>query len=96
MEDTWSYHRAKTYDKTGRRWHFVTHNFFPAAGEDEPREYYFRDDEGTEFGVLRFDSIKDNPYRDFAAIKAKIMLNAPFRRSLLDDSTRSVWRKHWK
>lgn len=96
MEDTWSYHRTKTYDKTGRRWHFVTHNFFPAKGEDEPREYYFRDDDATEYGVLKFEKMQDNPYRDFAAIKQKIMNNIPFRRALVDDETRGIWRKPWK
>lgn len=67
-----------------------------AKGQDEPREIYFRDDAQTEFGVLRFEKLQDNPYRDFAAITYKIMNNKPFRCSLLDSETASVWTKSWK
>jgi hypothetical protein len=77
------------------RWHFVTRYFEVADGEDEPRELYFRNDDRTEFGMLRFDRIKDNPYRDWEAVMTKIIGNLPFRRSLLDEETRSVWKKKW-
>ena len=67
-----------------------------AKGEDEPREIYFRDDAETTFGMLRFERLKDNPYRDFNAITNKIMNTKPFRTSLLDNETASVWSKGWK
>ena len=96
VEDQWSYKRAKTYDKLGGRWHFVVRTFVVKPGEDEPREIYFRNDEKTEYGMLRFDRIKDDPYRDFDAITYKIMNNRPFRNSLLDDETATEWSKGWK
>ncbi|MEO7674333.1 MAG: hypothetical protein ABIU09_09690 [Pyrinomonadaceae bacterium] len=94
--DNWSYHKAKSFDRNGRRWHFATHYFFAAAGDDEAREFYFRDDDNTEFGVLRFERLQDNPYRDWAAIANKIMNTSPFRKALLNDATRSIWKKNWK
>ena len=96
MQESWSYHRTKTFDQVGGRWHFATKYFAAAKGEDEPREIYFRNDDSTEFGMLRFERQKDNPYRDFHAIVTKIMNNAPFRRSLHDDKTARIWRKNWK
>lgn len=96
MRDSWSYKRAKTYDRQRTRWHFVVRSFEVAKGEDEPREIYFRDDEQTTFGMLRFESVKNIPYRDFAAITNKIMNNKPFRTSLIDAETASVWSKGWK
>ena len=71
-------------------------SFEVAKGEDEPREIYFRDDAETTFGMLRFEQLKDNPYRDFDAITNKIMNNKPFRMSLVDDETASAWSKGWK
>ncbi len=96
IQDSWSYKRAKTYDRQRTRWHFVVRSFEVAKGEDEPREIYFRDDAETTFGMLRFERLKDNPYRDFDAITNKIMNNKPFRTSLLDNETASVWSKGWK
>lgn len=92
----WSYDRVKRIDRNGGRWHFVTHYLFADVREDEPREIYFRNDQKTEFGMLRFERIKDNPYRDYSTIVNKIMNNAPFRRALLDNETATVWKKNWK
>lgn len=78
------------------RWHFVTRYFHVAEGKDEPRELYFRNDEATEFGMLRFEKLQDNPYRDWDAIVTKILNNIPFRRSLLNEETAVVWKKNWK
>ncbi len=94
--DSWSYKRTKTYDRQRVRWHFVVRSFEVEEGEDEPREIYFRDDAGTTFGLLRFERLKDIPYRDFDAITNKIMNNKPFRTSLLDAETAAVWSKGWK
>ena len=96
MQESWSYHRKKTFDRLGVRWHFATRYFTVAEGQDEPREVYFRNDNSTEFGMLRFERLKDNPYRDWPTVFNKIMNNAPFRRSLLDETTASVWTKKWK
>lgn len=96
MKDEWTYHRAKLYDKQRVRWHFVTRYFHVEDGEDEPREVYFRNDHETEFGMIRFDKVKTFPYRDWDFLKNKILINIPFRQSLLDDETRSVWKKNWK
>ncbi len=96
MRDEWTYHRARKYDKSRVRWHFVTRYFELPDGADEPRELYFRNDDETEFGMIRFDRIKDNPYRDWEFLMTKILNNIPFRRSLLDEETRSVWKKNWK
>lgn len=96
MKDDWTYHRTKKYDRNHVRWHFVTRYFHVEEGEDEPREIYFRNDDSTEFGMLRFERLKDNPYRDFHAVVTKIMNNAPFRRSLQDNKTAHIWRKNWK
>ena len=96
MQDEWTYHRAKKFDRHKVRWHFVTRYFYVAEGQDEPRELYFRNDDATEFGMLRFEKLQDNPYRDWDAIVTKILNNVPFRRSLLAQETASVWRKNWK
>lgn len=96
MQESWSYHRTKTVDRLGGRWHFATKYFSAGKVGDEPREIYFRNDDSTEFGMLRFERLKDNPYRDFHAIVTKIMNNVPFRRSLLNENTARVWKKSWK
>jgi hypothetical protein len=96
MRDDWTYHRAKKFDKHRVRWHFVTRYFHVTEGQDAPRELYFRNDDATEFGMLRFEKLQDNPYRDWDAIVTKILNNVPFRRSLLDEDTASVWKKNWK
>lgn len=96
MQDEWTYHRAKKFDRHRVRWHFVTRYFYAAEGQDEPRELYFRNDDATEFGMLRFEKLQDNPYRDWDAIVTKILNNVPFRRSLLDEETAAVWKKNWK
>ncbi len=96
MRDDWSYHRDKRYDRDKVRWHFATRYFEVADGADEPRELYFRNDDETEFGMVRFERMKDFPYRDWQFLMTKILNNIPFRRSLLDQATRSVWKKNWK
>ena len=96
MDDHWSYQRGKTYDKQGVRWHFVYRFFEVSPGEDEPREIYFRNDDKTEYGMLRFERLKDNPYRDFETIINKIMNNRPFRMPLIDMDTAREWSKGWK
>jgi hypothetical protein len=63
---------------------------------DRPYELYFRSDDRSQFGLLRFERAKDNPYRDHEAAVTKIMNNASFRRSLLASETSSIWRRNWK
>ena len=41
--------------------------------EERPFELYFRDDDRTQFGLLRFDRRKDNPYRNYDTMVTKIM-----------------------
>jgi hypothetical protein len=96
MGEMWSYDKVKRLDNKGQRWHFVSRYFFIEGVEDTPYELYFRNDERTECGLLRFERSKDNPYRDYVAVVTKIMNNARFRESLLDPETKDVWNKSWK
>lgn len=94
----WSYEKQKRFDKRGNRWHFVYHHE-AAKGvpyEERPFELYFRSDDRTVFGVLRFERRKDNPYRNYEAMVNKIMNNEEFRKSLLAPETEEVWNKNWK
>src|SRR5262245_27609572 len=96
--ETWSYERKHRRDQSGERWHFArrsTHD--PSIPyEDRPYELYFRNDDRTEFGLLRFARLKDNPYRDYEMVVMKIMNDRDFRRTLLAPETASVWLKSWK
>jgi len=96
MSETWSYDKVRRFDGNGKRWHFVSVTRFPAGANSHEYEVYFRDDERTEFGLLRFERFADNPYRDLDAIAAKIMNNAEFRGTLLNPETEDVWLKSWK
>ena len=88
-----SYDPKRHQDRAGRRWHFMRHRFFDDREPDErPFALFFRDDERTEFGVLRFERAKDNPYRSYEVMIRKIMNDEEFRASLLDKSTKRVWR----
>ena len=92
------YDRKKRMDRSWRRWHFVYHDLGdPALPYDEQSyELLFRNDERTQFGRIRFERRKDNPYRDYEALVAKILKDGEFRRSLLDPSSKKLWRKSWK
>jgi len=59
---------------------------------EQPYALYFRDDERTVFGVLRFERSKDNPYSSFATVTRKIMDDAEFRESLIDEGSKKVWK----
>ncbi len=94
----WSYEKAKRVNKQGERWHFVRRHFIDPTKdpESEPYELYFRNDAKTDFGLLRFEKSKDNPYRNHEAVVSKIISNEPFRRGLLNNSTADIWKKNWK
>jgi hypothetical protein len=92
----WSYDKVRRVGHDGRRWHFVIRMMFTGDPDDEPREYYFRDDERSEFGMIRFDRVKGFPYRDYESLASKIMNNSEFRSKHLDAETKSVWSKNWK
>jgi hypothetical protein len=96
IRDEWTYHRTKLYDKQRMRWHFVTRYFHVEDGEIEPRELYFRNDDETVFGMIRFENIKTFPYRDWNFLKNKLLTNSAFRQPLIDDETRSVWKYKWR
>lgn len=98
MNDTWSYDKDKRFDKKGKRWHFVYRsiNDTDTAYEERPSEVYFRDDDRTVFGLLRFEKRKDNPYRDYLTVITKIMNNDVFRQTLLNPDTEQIWQKGWK
>lgn len=93
MSDFWSYEKQKRFDSKGRRWHFVRRYFF---SNNAPFELYFRNDARTEFGVLRFENAKDNPYRNYEVIVNKLMNNEEFRKTLLAPETEKIWSKNWK
>jgi hypothetical protein len=96
--EMWSYERKRRRDKTGMRWHFVSRSIIDpdVPYQERPFELYFRNDDRTEFGPLRFEKRKDNPARNYEALVFKIMNNAEFRRSVLDPDTKNVWRRSWK
>ena len=91
--ETWSYLSKKFYDRRGGRWHFMfPHRFLSGIKPDEqPYALFFRDDERTVFGVLRFERIKDNPYASLDAVTRKIMNDTEFRVTLLDDDAKKNW-----
>jgi hypothetical protein len=92
----WFYDRSKRFDKHRVRWHFVRHEIPAGPDGKEPFEIYFRNDDETEFGMVAFKDEKEFPYRDFTALFNKIMNTVPFRNSLLDPATASIWRKKWR
>lgn len=94
----WSYEKQKRFDNKGKRWHFVYHDLDDSDTpyEEQPIEIYFRDDERTAFGVLRFERRKDNSYRNYEMVVNKIMKDADFRKSLLAPETEGVWNRNWK
>jgi len=98
MSEMWSYHKTKYFDDKGKRWHFVNRYFGGTETdfENQPFELYFRDDERTEFGLLRFEKRKDNPYRNFEMLTNKIMNNEKFRKSLLNPELEEVRNRNWK
>ena len=63
------------------------------APEEQPYALYFRDGERTVFGALRYERVKDNPYRSLATIARKIMEDERFRAGLRDDASEKVWRE---
>ena len=97
MKEFWSNDKTRHTDRRGKRWHFVQRYIFETSTPcEDPYELYFRNDDGSEYGVLRFERRKDNPYRDYNLVVTKIMNNRTFRRTLLDPETKAVWRKNWK
>src|ERR1044071_5254849 len=98
MSEAWSYDKAKRLDNKGKRWHFVRRYLWGEKGssENQPFELYFRDDERTEFGLLRFERQEDNPYRDYDTMINKIMNDVEFRKTLLDPGTKGFWNRNWK
>jgi len=99
MEGFGSYEKQRRYDKQGQRWHFVKRYLLgddAEPDEEQAYELYFRNDDRTEFGLLRFEHRRDNPYRDHAMIVNKIMNDVEFRRTLLDAETEEVWLNSWK
>ena len=98
MGEMWSYDKARRLDRKGKLWHFVSRYFHGTDVDfgNQPYELYFRDDERTEFGLLRFEKRKDNPYRNYEILVNKIMNNDEFRKSLLDAETKDVWNRNWK
>jgi len=92
--EIWSYQPKKFHDKKGGRWHFMFHHrwFDDRAPGEQPYALYFRDDERTIFGVLRYERAKDNPYRSLATVTRKIMDDSKFRATLLDEASKKVWR----
>lgn len=80
------------------RWHFVSRYFLGGDTDfgEQPYELYFRNDERTEFGLVRFERRKDNPYRDYETLVNKIINNIEFRKTLLKPDTEDIWNRNWK
>jgi hypothetical protein len=98
MKQMWTYDKDKRFDQKGDRWHFVRCDFYDTdvAYEDRSVEIYFRSDDRSTFGVLRFERQKDIPYRNYEVMINKIMNDVPFRESLLVPETKSIWNRNWK
>ncbi len=98
MKEMWTYDKKARFDKKGGRWYFVRRDFYDAdiPYEDRPVELYFRDDEGNQFGLLRFERQKDIPFRNYLVMINKIMNDQNFRLELLAPETKRVWNKNWK
>jgi hypothetical protein len=98
MKEHWSYDKAKRMSKNKTRYHFVMCNYLDEniSYDDTPYELYFRNDKNTEYGLLRFEKKKDNPYKNYEVVINKIMNNDDFRKSLIDNETASIWLKNWK
>lgn len=94
----WHYDKQKRLDKKGNRWHFVHHDWdgLKIPYNEQPDEYYFRDDARTVFGVLRFGRRKDNSFRSYEVMINKIMNDEAFRKTLIAPETKGVWKKNWK
>jgi len=92
--ETWSLHQKKFYDCNGGRWYFLFHHLYLTDREPEEQPYalYFRNEERTVFGVLRFEHSRDNPYISFATVARKIMEDTEFRSSLVDEGSEKVWK----
>ena len=92
--ETWSSHTKKFHDRNGSRWYFMFHHQYieDRAPDEQPYALYFRNDERTVFGVLRFERSKDNPYPSFAAVARKIMDDDAFRESLIGEGSKKVWK----
>jgi hypothetical protein len=98
MKEMWTYDKHKRFDNTGRRWHFVRHDFYGTKipYEDRPVEVYFRDDDRVTFGVLRFPRQKDIPFRNYEVMIKKVMNDNEFRTTLIDLETKRIWNRNWK
>lgn len=98
MKILWSYDKNIYHDKKGERWHFVTTSMFIDGVDysETPYELYFRNDSRTEFGLLRYEKKKDNPYRNYEMIINKILKNSEFRTSLINPDTQEIWKSNWK
>jgi len=92
--EIWSLQTKKFYDKKGARWYFMFHHcyLFERASGEQPYALHFRNDERTIFGVLRFERSKDNPYSSLATVARKIMNNAEFQASLIDEGSKKAWK----
>jgi hypothetical protein len=98
MSEMWSYQKARSFDDKGNRWHFVTRHILELEipFDEQPYEVYFRNNERTEFGLLRFEKRKENPYRNYEVIINKIMNNDEFRKTLLNSEMEEIWNRNWK
>ena len=98
MDEDWSYDDVKRISKNGIRWHFVRcHSLDESLQyEDRPFKLYFRNDQNTVFGLLKFPKIKDNPYRNYDVMINKIMNNELFRQTLICPEAEIKWLKNWR
>ena len=96
MREHWSYN-GKYSDSKGHEWHFATCDFMDVETDysELPIEIYFRNDERTYFGMLRFEKRKDNPYQ-FEKLIEKVMNKEDFREQCHAPDTQQAWSRNWK
>ena len=97
MKEHWSYCKENYKDKKGQRWHFVTCSYLDDEIEypEQPIEIFFRSDDRSYYGSIRFEHKKDNPYM-FSKLTEKVMNNEDFREQHSSPGSQSIWRKNWK
>ena len=97
MREHWSYSKQNYKDSKGQKWHFVTCSFMSDELDysETPIEIYFRNNDRTYFGCIRFERKKDNPYK-FAKLAEKVMANQEFREQCIAPESEEVWSRNWK
>lgn len=97
MREHWNYSKNDYRDSKGKKWHFVTCSYLDDELDysEAPIEFYFRNDDRSFYGCIRFERKKDNPYH-FEKLTQKIMNNKEFRELHEKSESKQIWSRNWK